>query len=188
MEQHRFENEKQIRERLEAQETLSNSERELLERLQGKQPTLNLGGQLYYVNYRAEYLERQGTWMDIGIKFDDLEDFYREDYSSCDLPYNCKTHQVVTAIGDLENLLEMPKDILIISIPPPHIMDRVGYARNGGGSLSEVIRENPQIQHFEGKVLNGKDNWLEQVINRNRKQMGIPPLAKKNTRARRRSR
>ena len=168
--------EQKVKNILASKKFLDKDQKALLERLNGRQPTLDIFGQTYYVNWRTETLERKGDSISPGINFAELEEYYNEDFTLCELPYNKKTHQVVEFDHDI---IEMPKDVAIVAFPPPQKMDPVGYSRTGAEHLSDLLEESPQGRDFVAQVLKGKDSWLEYNINSNRKDKGLPPLKTK---------
>ncbi len=168
--------EQKLRNVLASKKHLDENQKALLERLNGRQPTLEIYGQTYFVNWRMETLERKGDAVNPGINFAELEEYYTEDFSLCELPYNIRTHQVAEVDHDS---IKMPKDVVIVAFPPPDKMDPVGYSRTGAEDLADLLEESPQGRDFVAQVLKGKDSWLEYNINSNRKDKGLPPLKTK---------
>lgn len=169
-----FDSEKELHDKLSSKSKLTGSERILLDRLNGKQPTLDICGQTYFVNWHWKTLERKGDFTTRGISFDDLEPYYDDDFTRCDIPYNKKTHQLDEDLDP--DLTELPKDIVIVSFPTPNVMDVVGSVRAGDGFLEDRLKETPQKAHFIAKELTGKKSWLVSQINANREELGMPPL------------
>lgn len=169
-----LDNERKIRDELSSRIDLNETEAALLDRLNGKQPTLDICGQTYFVNWHLKTLERQGDFLIQGISFDDLEPYYDDDFKRCDLPYNKKSHQLVKDI-DLDTT-ELPKDVVVVSFPTPNDMDIVGSVRAGAGFLEDRLKQTPQRSHFVAKELSGKKSWLFNQVNENRKEKGLPPL------------
>ncbi len=166
--------EREMRSKLLSKSELNQNERALLDRLNGKQPTLDICGQIYFVNWHLRTLERKDDFSTLGISFDDLEPYYDDDFTRCDIPYNKKTHQLVEDFDP--DLTELPADTIIVSFPTPNEMDVVGSVRAGEGYLEDRLEETPQRSHFEAKELTGKKSWLVNNINSNRKERGLPPL------------
>ena len=172
-----FENEQKIRETLIAKDNLDENERALLERLNGRQPTLEICGQIYFVHWRMERLEPKGDPL-TGISFSELQDYYSEELrNTCTIPYNKMTHKIDDHF-DHDSIVELPKDIVVVSFPTPEAMDPVGYSRTGAWTLESLLKEGPQGLHFVAREPKGKDNWLEYLVNSNRKERGMPPLGR----------
>jgi hypothetical protein len=170
-----FENEQKIKEKLNASGNLDESERALLERLNGRQPTLDICGHTYFVNWMQERLERKGDPTK-GIYFTALLDYYSEDLDNiCAIPYNKRTREIDESF-DHQTITDIPKDVVVVSFPTPETMDPVGYSRTGAWSLESLLEEGPQGRHFVAKQLKGTDSWLEYLVNSNRKARGMPAL------------
>ncbi len=168
------ENEKRLKDRLTAKIILTSEESALLERLNGKQPTLEICGQIFFVNWMQQRLEKKGEPTE-GITFDELEDFYVNNGSKCILPYDTQSQGIL----DYANLIEMPENVVFVEIPSPERLDLVGSSRKSGEALDELLKKTSQQQQHNAKIVTPKNAWLRYVVASNRRDRGLEPLKHK---------
>jgi hypothetical protein len=64
----------------------------------GELPTVEIGGHIFYADARIDLLRPKDDFSTMGIRFDDLEDWYVEDKNVYAFPYDPKNFE----IGDRE--------------------------------------------------------------------------------------
>lgn len=174
MDQERTECEQKLKEVLRANVNADSKAKMLLERLEGRQPTLDVMGQLFFVHYNGEQLERKGD-EPYTIDFNDLEYFLAENGKNYNIPFDTGSRKFVTDLNQ-DELTEIPRNVVIVSFPQVDTMDPVGYAQAGGWDLQKTVAKTPQLRHFSAKQAKGQHDWLRYIVNSNRADRGMPPL------------
>lgn len=145
----------------------------LIDRLNGRLTTIDIAGHTFFVDLPMEMLRPKDDFASNGIRFDDIDEHFNDQTGKYEIPYNKCTHEYVDL--DYDNLVEMPKDIILIAFPYIEALDPVGYARKHGWDKEFILEEHPQQTHFVADVLKGKDFWLDERIKENRERLGIKP-------------
>lgn len=153
----------------------------LIDRLNGRLTTVDIAGHIFYVDFPMGMLRPKDDFLSNGIRFDDIDEHFNELSGKYEVPYNKRTHAFVEL--DYDNIIEVPRDVILIAFPGPEAMDPVGYARKHGWDKEFILEEHPQQAHFTADVLTGKDFWLDERIRENRQRLGFEPeQAKRNGR------
>lgn len=142
----------------------------LISRLQGKLTTVDIYGDIYYVDPIMEALCPKDHFLHNEIEFADLIEFYNKETGQCEIPYDYRKQQVADI--DRNTIVEHPPCVVIVSLPEPTVMDPMGYAEAYDFNPVEILEKIPQKTHFKGEILQGKDSWLSKLIEENRKQLG----------------
>lgn len=142
----------------------------LIDRLRGRLTTVDIAGHTFYVDFPMQMLRPKDNFLSNGIPFSELDEYHNEDTGQCDVSYNKRLQE--WEFVDCTDLVRQPKDILIVSFPPPEELDPVGYARFNGYDLAYALDDHPQKAHFKAKILKGDDSWLDYIIDDNRKRLG----------------
>jgi hypothetical protein len=171
MNSYALEIERELKQQLTSKSRLSSSEENLLDRLNGRQPTLDICGNLFFVNWMRQCLERKGAPLET-ISFEQLDEFIGNDPKVCTIPYDREKGVII----DYCNLTEMPKNVAFVAFPSPAGLDVVGFCRSGWADLREVLKEQNQVQHHRAKLVPSRNQWLRSVVATNRRDRDLPPL------------
>lgn len=145
----------------------------LMDRINGRLTTVDIAGHTFYVDFPMETIRPKDDFHTMGIRFDNLDEHYDEFKHRYEIPYNKRTHEMEEL--DYDNLIEVPKDVILVAIPDVEALDPIGYARAHGWDYDFILKEHPQQAHFKAEVLTGKDFWLDERIRENRERLGIKP-------------
>jgi len=143
----------------------------LIDRLNGRLTTVDIAGHTFYVDFPMGMLRPKDDFLSNGIKFDDIDGHFNDISGKYEVPYNKRTREFVEL--DYDNIIELPRDVILIAFPGPKAMDPVGYARKHGWDKEFILAAHPQQAHFTADVLTGKDFWLDGRIRENRERLGI---------------
>ncbi|WP_299568426.1 hypothetical protein [uncultured Pedobacter sp.] len=150
----------------------------LYERLNGRLTTIDIAGHIFYVDHRLEKLRPKDDFGSKGITFDELDD-YISDEGTFLIPYNPDTRQL-QPIGN--DIVALPSDVVLVEIPSPYVMDRLGFNRKIGADLQANLKETGVRLHYLAKQLEWKEVGLDKLIQDNIKKHikeVITPEAKK---------
>jgi len=155
--------------------------RALIDRMRGRQTTVDIAGHTFYVDFPMEMLRPEDNFFSNGIPFSELDHYYNEELDRLEVSYNKQTQELEEV--DYENIVEQPDNLLIVAFPTPDKLDPVGYARAHGFDVGFVLEDGPQKAHFKAEILRGKDSWLTGLIEENRQRLGHDkPVRKKKGR------
>lgn len=131
----------------------------------GKQPEINIMGQIFFVEIRTERLSPKGFPLERGIQFYELENYLLEDDKTYQITYCPKTRSF-EEIGT-EDLTAIPKGIYVIEFPCLERLDPIGYARETGWAMEDIIMENRIIPNMKARLIPIKDTWIPMIIREN---------------------
>lgn len=149
---------------------LMEDRREILDRIGGLLTTVDIAGHTFYVDFQMQALRPKDNFHSKGIPFNELESNINDQNGQCEVTYNKRLQQF--EFVDCTDLVRNPKDIIVISVPRPEVLDPIGYARYKGIDIGDALEEHPQKAHHQAKVLKGQDSWLDYIIDENRKDRG----------------
>jgi len=139
----------------------------LAERFMGKQPTLKIGEEIFYVDLAWGYLRPQNELTSMGISIREIEDRQYDDdpRGLYTFDYDRKTYEVKDI--DFQSLTELPTGIVRVMIPKPAKLDPVGHARKGGWPLMDYLKKYPVRLHHEGIIVRWENTGLKKLIRKN---------------------
>ncbi len=149
-----------------------------LERLKGNLPTVDIAGDVYYLDASAERFYQKKNAVHREIPLSDILDFYNQKSQRYEIPYNYRTGKI--EVIDRDRIVEHPPGVSIVAIPQPAEMDPIGYAEAYGFNKAEILDRIPQKMHFTGEILNSRLSWLNRLIEKNRSRFGLSSAVKKN--------
>lgn len=134
-------------------------EKALEKRLAGHLPTVDISGQLFYVDLRMKCLRPKDIFSTRGIEFDKIQDDYsilEEDFV---FTYNPKTYEAEKF--DFNDIQSIPEDILLVELPAKQKLDPVSYARICGYDVESFVRTIGIQSHFKVNTVPLKKRLLE---------------------------
>lgn len=139
----------------------------LKKRLEGGQiPTVVIAEHTFYADARIDLLRPMDDFSTMGMRFDDLDDYYILESNSYIFPYDPKTHELAEC--DWENVLEYPKDLLLIELPDVKVLDPVGWNRRHGYAETDDLKAIGLKLEFKAEVVPWHKSGLDDVIAENR--------------------
>ncbi|WP_426477484.1 hypothetical protein ACP3T3_20020 [Chryseobacterium sp. CBSDS_008] len=132
----------------------------------GQLPTITIAGHIFYADARIDLLRPKDDFSTMGIRFDDLDDYYVVETNSYAFPYNPKTHEIGKL--DYDNITEYPKDLLFVEIPDVKVLDPVGWNRRHGWPETDDLKWVGLKLEFEAKVIPWKATGIDELIAENR--------------------
>lgn len=138
----------------------------LKERLTGLLPIVDIAGHPFYVDLRMDMLRPKDDFLSAGIVFSKIEDYYVDGKEQYYIPYNPKTHEFHEI--DFNSITEIPKDIIVISIPHESSLDPIGYNRKHGFDELSNLKESNLKSHFNAGQIGWKDTGIEEAIRENK--------------------
>lgn len=158
----------------------------LEDRLQGRLTTIDIADHTFYVDITMGKLRPKDDFGSKGIVFDDIDHYFDEDKQAYIIPYNPSVHEFREV--DADNITKIPRDMILIEFPHERFLDPVGYNRKHGADPIFGLKETSIRSHFTARIVDWKEIGLQDLIDDNRKRLGIdktedPP--QKNNRRRR---
>jgi len=148
----------------------------------GRLPTIEVAGQLFYVDIRLDKLRPKDDFLSDGISFHDIDHYYSDEAKAYTIPYNPKTKEFQEL--DCDNLTEFPKDLIAVQFPFQKELDPVGWNREGGWELKDDLKHIGVKQHFRAETIPWQQTFLPEIIRineeRNRKEQQKPMNTKCN--------
>ncbi|ANF52998.1 hypothetical protein A0O34_21825 [Chryseobacterium glaciei] len=138
----------------------------LKERLSGLLPIVDIAGHPFYVDLRMDMLRPKDDFLSGGIVFSKIQDYYVDGKDKYFIPYNPKKHEFQEI--DFNSVTEIPKDILVVSIPHESALDPIGYNRKHGFDELSNLKESNLKSHFRAGQVSWKDTGIEEAIRENK--------------------
>lgn len=142
----------------------------------GQLPTITIDDSIFYADARIDLLRPKDDFSTMGIRFDDLDDYYVVETNTYAFPYNPLTHE----IGKLnyENITEYPKDLLFVEIPDVKVLDPVGWNRRNGWPETDDLKWVGLKLEFEAKIVPWKETGIDDLITENKLKIPIQEATK----------
>lgn len=137
----------------------------------GELPTIEIGGHIFYADARIDLLRPKDVLSTLGIRFDDLEEWYLEDKNSYAFPYNPQTHEI--GDRDWDKILDYPIDLIFVEIPHARTLDPVGWNRRNGWDETEGLKETGLRLDFKAELVPWHKSGIDELISENRLKQPI---------------
>ncbi len=134
-------------------------EKALERRLAGHLPTVDIDGQLFYVDLFMGYLRPKDIFSTLGIEFKKIQDDYSILEENFVFTYNPKTYEAETF--DFNDIQSIPEHILLVELPAKPKLDPVSYARMCGYDVESFVRTRGIQSHFKINTVPLKKRLLE---------------------------
>ncbi|SIT15738.1 hypothetical protein [Chryseobacterium gambrini] len=142
----------------------------------GQLPTITIGDSIFYADARIDLLRPKDDFSTMGIRFDDLDDYYVVETNTYAFPYNPRTHEIAKL--DYENITEYPKDLLFVEIPDVKVLDPVGWNRRNGWPETDDLKWVGLTLEFDAKIIPWKQTGIDDLITENRLKKPIQKAVK----------
>lgn len=143
----------------------------LEQRLKGRLTTIEIDGHTFYVDIPMDRLRPKDDFLSKGIVFSEIDHYYEEEKQLYRIPYSPSRHEFQEV--DFENLTELPKELILIEFPYERILDPIGFNRKHGVDPLWGLKETGIRSHFEARKVDWKETGLEEMIEENRKRLGV---------------
>ncbi|SFB79669.1 hypothetical protein SAMN04487891_102384 [Flagellimonas taeanensis] len=135
-------------------------EEALEKRLSGELPTIDIAGQIFYVDIGMDCLRPKNIFATLGIQFSEIRKHYSWLEENYVFTYNPKTYESQEV--DYTNIHSIPENLLLVELPSKRKLDPVGYARINGYEVNPFVKEVGIRSHFKAKIRPLKAHLLEQ--------------------------
>lgn len=136
-------------------------------RLKGNLPTIEIGGHIFYVDIHMDMLRPHDDFRSKGIRFEDIEFYYdNEGTGEYIIPYHPGRHEFEDI--DLHNMVEFPKDLILVGFPHERFLDPIGCNRKAGYDKLHGLKETPVKTHFTARAVDLKGTLFQRIMDRNR--------------------
>lgn len=132
---------------------------------QGRLPTIDIAGHLFYVDMRMDKLRPKDDFLSNGISFEDIDPYFSDERNTYLIPYDPKKHEFREL--DYDNLLKIPKDLIAVALPFQQVLDPVGWNRKNGWDIKQDLKHLGLKGHFTAKVVDWKQTYIVDIINDN---------------------
>lgn len=133
-------------------------EKNLERRLAGYLPTLDIAGDLFYIDIQADCLRPGNPLIPKGIPFSGIQQYFSWTEDKYVFTYN--THHKPQEI-DLSDLYHIPESIHLVEFPSIERLDPVGYAKANGGDIQFYVKQVGIQSHFKANAIPLKENLLQ---------------------------
>ena len=132
-------------------------------RLKGRQRTIDIIGDTFFVDTRKGVLQLKDDFMHKGIRFSDMMEV--GDEGLYQFFYRKKDHQLLQL--NIDNLKAVPKGIYMIEMQNEIKLDAVGFALAGGWNTKEFARQYPPQKQLTAKVIPWAETRIHELIKSN---------------------
>lgn len=134
-------------------------EKNLERRLAGHLPTLDIAGDIFYIDLRGDCLRPKNPLIPKGIPFSEIQNYFSWTEDKYVFTYN-PTHHEPQEI-DLSDLYHIPESIHLVEFPSIERLDPVGYAKANGGDIQFYVKQVGIQSHFKANVIPIKESLLQ---------------------------
>lgn len=134
-------------------------------RLKGNLPTIEIAGDLFYVDLRMDMLRPHNDFLSKGINFSDIDHYYSVERDAYMIPYNPSKREFQEI--DPHTITEIPKDLIVISFPLAHELDPIGFNRLHGINEFQGVQQLNVKSHSVAQTIDWKHTGIEQTIKEN---------------------
>jgi len=152
----------------------------------GRLPTIDIAGQLFYVDIRMDMLRPKDDFLSKGILFDEIDHYFSEERNAYLIPYDPKKHEFREL--DYDKITEFPKDLIAVQFPFQKELDPIGWNRQGGWDIKDDLKKIGVKGHFNALTVPWQETYLPAIIKENlerqkkQEQKGKPEIkTKENT-------
>jgi hypothetical protein len=144
----------------------------MAERLKGRLPIILIAGHPFFVDVHMGLLRPKDNFSTPGL---DLNDggIWNERTKMRDLYYHVPS---MTEVKVQSSITELPKDVVLLSIPPPRALDPVGCARMEGVAPTTYTEWYPFRLYTEAKVIPLSETKLAKTVKKNLENTVAKPL------------
>lgn len=140
----------------------------LMEMQKGFCNTVEIKGQLFFVDLNIDYLIPVDAQFCSGIDLLATEPYKKSDGSGYLIPYNIQRKDIEAL--DLHTITQIPEGVIAVELPPLEQLDPVRYARKHDMDLEEIIAGFEPKCRIELKVTAWEDTALPAIIEKNLQQ------------------
>lgn len=132
---------------------------------QGRLPTIDIAGHLFYVDMRMNKLRPKDDFLSKGISFSEIDDHYSEERKAYLIPYDPKKHEFRAL--DYENITSIPTDLIAVAFPFQKILDPVGWNRQNGWYIKDDLKHIGVKGQFTAKEIDWNHTYIVDIIKDN---------------------
>ncbi len=137
----------------------------LLQRLAGVLPTMDIAGQIFYVDIRMDMLRPKDDFISEGVVFSHIGHHYDDEQGQYNIPYDLAKHEFREL--DFDRITAIPKDVILVSFPHERILDPIGFNRKNGLDETARLKEVNIKPHFDAKIIDWKETAIAKIIQNN---------------------
>lgn len=140
------------------------------ERLQGKQPVIDIAGHPFYIDLHSGYLRPKDDFFSKGISLARLEEIGSgTGDDNHRIAYDPLKHELVEL--DISRITKIPKGIIVVEIPPAYKLDPVKWAEMRGFSIRDTTREHPPLREHVARIIPWSETAVKEIIRENTKKI-----------------
>lgn len=140
----------------------------LSRRMKGILPTIDIDGNLFFVDVAGDKLRPADEFISKGISFTEIEEWFDEQKDAYVIPYNKLKREYQRL--DYENMVSIPKDVVIVAFPAEYDLDPIGFNRKYRQREFQSLKEVNVRSHFKADVVSWKEFGIARIINENLKK------------------
>lgn len=135
----------------------------------GQLPTIDILGQLFYVDLHMDMLRPKDDFLSKGISFKAIEDYYWQNDNSYVITYNPSKKEYQGL--NYNKITKIPKDLVVIKIPFKKELDPVGWNKIGGWDVKSDLKTTGFKLHFKAELIPWSQTGIKQIIDDNLKRL-----------------
>lgn len=132
---------------------------------QGRLPTIDIAGHLFYVDMRMNKLRPKDDFLSKGISFSEIDDHFSEEQKAYLIPYDPKKHEFRAL--DYENITRIPTDLIAVAFPFQKVLDPVGWNRQNGWYIKDDLKHIGVKGKFKAKEIDWNHTYIVDIIKDN---------------------
>ncbi|MBS0027250.1 hypothetical protein ACTJJ0_12355 [Chitinophaga sp. 22321] len=134
----------------------------------GMLPTVDIAGQLFYVDLRMDMLRPKDDFLSKGIVLSEIGSYHLGESDEYLIPYNPKTHEFQEI--DLGKITEYPKDLIAAKFPSEWKLDPIGWNRLTRVDWHDGLKHTGLRSHCNAEIIPWEKTVLRDVIRENRER------------------
>lgn len=138
----------------------------LAKRLQGQLPTIEIAGHTYFIDYQMQQLRPKDDVVNQGISFNQLLYHFNVFTEESTFAFDPKKREIREP--DYETITEIPKDLVVVTLPAVAQMDPVGHARKFGLAINVCAMEHGMRLDIKAKETPWEKTALPEIIKGNK--------------------
>ncbi|MBN9284121.1 MULTISPECIES: hypothetical protein [unclassified Flavobacterium] len=137
-------------------------------RMSGILPTINIEGDLFYVDVAKDCLRPADDFISNGISFTEIEERFDEERNAYVIPYDKQKKEYQKL--DYENITAIPKDLVVVAFPAEYDLDPIGFNRKYRQREFQTLKEVNVRSHFKADVVSWEEFGMVRLIEENLKK------------------
>lgn len=155
---------------MEEHHNTQDQEKNLALRFAGLLPTLDIAGDIYWVDLEKNCLRPKGPYFSKRISFNSLENYFSWTQDTYIFTYNKLKHEPEEV--DFVELYDIPDSIILVEFPSMERLDPVGYARLHQEDISLYLENLDVDLHYKASAVAVK-HTLTQLLQQDQQSRAL---------------